>query len=406
MAQIMALNGKLLGTSGKLISYDTKEIPTVSNIKVREGLATWDAPDLTAFAKHNPIVSYIIYVNEVKFETTDTYYYVANYLVNGINTIKVEVKVILEAGSKPNNINIAYSKQIIEEVEILEQTLATNLAGAATAAVGKYIYIIGGEYKSFRYSYKIYKFDTSLETFTTLTTKVPFDLGKADAIAVGDVVYIFGIVGGSYGGNAYKFDTKTETFTKLDSVKITMSDAVLAHYNDFIYIIGGGVNWSSYNSIYRFNLITETAEKLSVKLPTAVGYTGGATFGQYTYIFSGSVSSSEDNLKTILKFDAATETVSTIAATFAEGLAWSRVATVGKIAYIFGGNYNKFSSATDHIYKFDSETETLMKIDTTLPITYYNVGRLASVANDVYIFGGQLADDDKTFTNKIVHFTA
>lgn len=85
------------------------KISSVSNIIVNsDGLLTFTASDISELIEYNPVVSYLINVNETEITTTETSVDISEDLVEGENEISVVAKVILNIES--NKESILYDK--------------------------------------------------------------------------------------------------------------------------------------------------------------------------------------------------------------------------------------------------------------------------------------------------------
>ena len=112
-------------------------IPSVTDLVVSEkGIATWSAPDITSLAEYNPVISYLVSVNDGEsVETNDTTLNLRLLLNDGTNNISVVVKALL-TNNKYTSTTIEYSKPT-EAITTLSATLTENLSGTSAAAFGK-----------------------------------------------------------------------------------------------------------------------------------------------------------------------------------------------------------------------------------------------------------------------------
>lgn len=272
----------------------------------------------------------------------------------GTSAAVIETNIYISQGNQDRN---------IKKFDTLTETITTvggvNLCKYnSMAAVGKNLYIFGGAFSD--QSKKIYKFDTETKTLTTLEAEVscyaggiavigskiyifrgftpsyggmnddlyifdidtetveyqqlvidgnnsPTYIGGCSAVAVGTDIYIFG-GSADYWENKYlyiyKYDTTTNKITALDTeLPKEIYKCAAAKLGDDIYIFGGGNKQTStvvYDSIYKFNHLTETIEELSLKLPNAMEGMAAAVVNDKIYLFGGnSISKAYD---TILKF--------------------------------------------------------------------------------------------------------
>ena len=230
----------------------------------------------------------------------------------------------------------------------------------------------------------------SINTLSTTLPQTLFDMGIAQ---VGSEVYLFGGYASSSGSNKrvntiYKFNIETETMTTLSAtLPKALSSMGVAHAGSNIYIFGGsGENGSPLNTIYKFNTDNETISTLTITLPKALSSMGVATVGSNVYILGGSDGSGSP-LNTIYKFNVDTETITTLSTTLSHTLSNMGVATVGSKVYLFGGSEGD-DYPSSYIYKFNVDTETISSVTTALlPNILKDMG-VAQIGSNVYLFGG------------------
>ena len=307
-------------------------------------------------------------------------------------------------GAEPSK--VIASDRLGGNVETLTSALSSNKSrNMSCASVNSNIYIFGGNNGSSSSSYTniIQKFDTTTETVTTLSATLNALKSNTCSASVGTDIYIFGGYRWSTSTNIYyyntilKFDTLTETVTILSTTLPNgLMDASCASVGTDIYIFGGQDSSSRYNTILKFDTLTETVTTLSVTLPNNLSSTTSASVGTDIYIFGGYSGASSYN--TILKFDTLTETVTILSTTLPNNLYGASSASVGTDIYIFGG----YRSATYYntILKFDTLTETITTLSVTLPNVLANATS-ASVGTDIYIFGGYIGGAS-TYTKDIL----
>lgn len=223
-------------------------------------------------------------------------------------------------------------------------------------------------------------------TVTLLNTQLQYNMGwindyRASPKLVGTNIYTFGGRGdGTYYNTIHKFDTLTEKVTSLGRylLKYMLTDTVAVGTN--IYTFGGEGDSSTHpNTIAKFNTISETISTLSSTLPKDstgtydVHKVYPVVKGNIIYTFGGLYYNSTYNVRTslpinyILKFDTTTETLEKLSVTLPSEM--SAISTVlhNDVIYIFGGyNYNT-SARFNTILKFDTTTETLETLNVTLP---------------------------------------
>ena len=187
-------------------------------------------------------------------------------------------------------------------------TLPKNIQNACCSTYGDIIYIFGG-YNGSSQENTIYKFNSVTESISTLSTTLPQKLYRACCASYGDNIYIFG---GSYyqGGTIYldriyKFNCTNETISTL-SVRLPQAlyGACCVSYGYNIYIFGGYTSSGIIRTIYKFNCTNQTIVALSATLPQALYGACCANYNSNIYIFGGRASGA---LNTIYNFSVSFE---------------------------------------------------------------------------------------------------
>lgn len=399
----------ILGVVGTHTCVGGVEIPTITDLVVsQEGIATWTAPDITSLAEYNPVISYLVSVNNKEaIETSDTTLNVRLVLEDGTNNISVIVKAIL-TNNKNTSTTIEYSKPT-EAITTLSTTLLSSFYASSSAAVGNNIYIFGGR-DGYGLRTGILKFDTSTETITTLNATMSGGRCEASAAAVGTNIYIFGGIimsGGTenISRSILKFDTDTETVTTLSSMLNTAtfgSRAISVGTN--IYVIGGEIDKQRNFSTLLYKFDSEALTISSTILYLYNSNMAAELVGSDIYLFGGNGLNGGSYITrdTIIKLDTTTETITYLSNKLPYALASSSSASFGDNIYIFGGYSSKHTNA---ILKFNTKTEKITTLDITLPKVC--IGLTSSVSNEnAYIFGGYNYENGQaTYLNTILKFT-
>ena len=381
-----------MGIVFKKLSGLNIKLPPVSDVAVdASGVLTFTASDTSALTEYNPVVSYLVKVNETELTTTETTLDLSSYLEEGENTIIVTAKAVLSinTSSEQETIQVEYSSE--PTIVVLEKIMSIYDYFLKVALVGTDIYIFGGD----TVTDEIYKFDTTTETITTLTTKLPSARKDYGGCSVGTNIYFFGGNNSSgYLSEILKFDTTTETITTLSA---TLPSGYKVHYgthlvgND-IYISGVMTNLYK-TTMFKFDTTTETITTLSATLPNE-NMCAAATqvVGNTIYFFGGGSNA-------IRKFDIENGTFTTIETTLPTATNYHGSALVGNNIYLFGGE-TPYSS---EILKFDTTTETITTLDITLPINMSRMGAV-TLGNTVYMITG-MCSHNNSYTNGIYKIT-
>lgn len=373
--------GNTVGTyEGGGIQFD---IPSPTNIKVEDGILTFDAIDVSEYAEFNPHLTYIINVNGgTDIETPNTTFNLSSVLNNGENVIEVKAKVMFgfNTNSDINNLHIQYTKPE-RYLYVLDAVFDTSTANYVhSVKVDKKVLVYNNDgFKIFDPSTKqlslsfrsgnklaadendayffalnsIYKFDKTSESFDVTGKEIGYisDIFTNGAeysvsnVCIGNVIYF--ICSTDDGVFITEFDTNTLKAVKTD----TISDSKWLYpplpvvCNNKIYLFGGKHYDETYNNnIYIYDINNKIITTSSKKCPL--------------YINKG----------------------------YPEG----GVASIGNSVYFYGGTFtdeNGTAYANENFYRFDVLTENFVILgDPVLP--YYLNDRTNAISIDgiIYIF--------------------
>ena len=295
--------------------------------------------------------------------------------------------------------------QVFDTTNNTISTLSTKLPhtedGIGIAAVGTKIYLFGGHYwnssNSSVYLDTIQVFDTTNNTISTLSTKLPTPTTNMGAAAAGTKIYLFG--GENWSGSKHYrfntirvFDTTNNTISTLSTTLPEKTSSMgIAAVGTRIYLFGGyyfnsSNSTASLNTIQVFdttnNTILTPLATLSNTTTESVIHT--ATVGTNIYLF-GVEKGSYD---TIQLFDTVNSTISTFATTSLTAAYGIGTAAVGTKIYLFGGRGNKYLNT---IQVFDTTNNTISTLSTTLPTAAFSIGTVA-VGTKIYLFGGYISN--------------
>lgn len=247
---------------------------------------------------------------------------------------------------------------------------------------------------------------------TVLSTTLPQALCYMGVATVGSNVYLFGGRNSdyNYSNTIYKFNVETETITTLSTVlPQTLVFMGVCQVGSNIYLFGGanisGGSSNIVDTIYKFDTETETISTLSTTLPQALAFIGVSQVGSNVYVFGGYNGS--DDVNTIYKFNVETETISTLHATLKKSAKGIGIASVGNNIYLFGGSntYAGKSYCLNDIYEFDTKFEgnDPYTLPITFPQTLSGIG-VAQVGRYAYLFGGSKSSSSSGIVNTIYKF--
>ena len=174
----------------------------------------------------------------------------------------------------------------------LSTSLESNCSGAA---VGNNIYFFGGS--TFKTGTTINIYNILNNTLSKSSVVLPISASGIAACAVNDKIYLFGGhntdtsagIYGTYLDSINVFDTTNNTISTL-SVRLPakMMNIGVAALGTKIYLFGGSsANYEYHNTIYEFDTLTNVIKKLDIELPEKMHGIAAATVNDKIYLFGG-----------------------------------------------------------------------------------------------------------------------
>jgi DNA-binding CsgD family transcriptional regulator len=161
-------------------------------------------------------------------------------------------------------------------------------AGFATAAVGNYIYLIGGENEQGVLD-SVERYDHRSATWTSLSTK-PTAVADVRAVVIGGLLYV---PGGRLGTNdrqitdAFeRYDPVSEEWESLPSLPAPRSAYALVAVEGKLYLFGGWDGTSYRDEVFAYDPDQDTWNTLPA-MPTARGYMDAQVVGNMVYVIGG-----------------------------------------------------------------------------------------------------------------------
>lgn len=162
--------------------------------------------------------------------------------------------------------------------------------GASFVNVGDYIYIMGGA----AIRRDIYKHEIGSSTVFMVYAKLSQPLRSIPCVAIGKYIYMIG--GESNTTNVtliQRYDTELDTIETMSySLIYGVSAAGVAEYNGKIYVIGSG--WNS-NNVQVIDTVLGTVSTIT-SLPVRIYYGGASVVGDYLYSFGKYVGESVNRI--------------------------------------------------------------------------------------------------------------
>lgn len=385
-------------------------VPNVTNVSLgSDGTLSWTKPVTTGiFDDYDSVtLSYVIYVNETRLTTSNTYYSIGGYLsTEETNEVKIITMAKLTKNSASNGVieNFEYSLPETYVIVLADKRLETSSTYVRAINHGTDIYVFGGLNNAVNHPYfvdnNIYKFDTTNEELTVFLENSTGIFSSALGVK-DDNIYILGgriLKEGVPYSDIYKLNITSKSLEKLE---VQLSSA--RYYSAFcqvgnkVYMFGGVSKATSTSSVASINIIetfdmdTQVVETLSVKLPQVFSYGTAVAIGTDIYILWG-FTSIPNTRGLFLKFDTLTQTFTTLASTRKVGRGRELVeySERGEIICI-GGHLE------DNIYIYNIARNKWAESSLTLPndCGCFGVGKSGNI---VYIFGGGSQDNAPLYT--------
>ena len=266
-----------------------------------------------------------------------------------------------------------------KSITTLDVKLPQGAYSMASATVGKKVYLFGGyKFISNTYSNNtlsaINVFDIDTQTVSTLSpTYARFE---STAVAAENKIYLMGgaryMSAGSSSLSTYStisvFDTDTETLSTVSASLTKSASGVSAEIiNNKIYIFGGKGKEDYYDTISVLDIDNNAMTILGVTLPTALFYASSALIGNRIYLFGGMWKGVTPTgfLDTIYMFDIETNTVTTLSTKLPIATYRMTSCQIGTKVYLFGG-YNGIGTT---INVFETATKFHLDKNNALVIT-------------------------------------
>ena len=173
----------------------------------------------------------------------------------------------------------------------LSTSLESNCSGAA---VGNNIYFFGGS--TFKTGTTINIYNISNNTLSKSSVVLPISASGIAACAVNDKIYLFGGhntdtsagIYGTYLDSINVFDTTNNTISTLSvRLPVKMMNIGVAALGTKIYLFGGSSANEYHNTIYEFDTLTNVIKKLDIELPEKMHGIAAATVNDKIYLFGG-----------------------------------------------------------------------------------------------------------------------
>jgi len=276
------------------------------------------------------------------------------------------------------------------------------VTGAASAVLGDYIFVFGGQLFSNNFYSVInncYKYNTLTNVWTEIAT-YPSNIANAAAISVGGYIYIIGGIIPSIGvtTNCYKYDPNANTYTPIASLPSALTDHSVVYAYGEIFTFGGSSSRSVIEgyTTKAYNPATNTWRTISnISLgrrnPAVAEYNGKA------YCFGGEGSNGSST--TAFYYDLLTLDGGTSITYLPNGRSLARATAIDGKIYITGGG----GSENKNMIIYDIATNTYSsKINIDIPDSnavqyYYHVQEF--VNGKLHLITGQT----NSISNRVVN---
>lgn len=195
----------------------------------------------------------------------------------------------------------------------------TNLTAAPTvrfrhvaARLGTKLYVAGGRDVSDTIISTIDVYDTTLDTWTTVSANWSYATSDGGAFTYDSHIYLVGGYDQNYNliSSLFSFDPDTDTFSTKVNMTYPRGDIAVATKDNFAYVLGG---WnasdafcSALNFVERYDMIYDTWESMENMLYKR-GDVATGVIGNYIFSIAGETKDSDCNIsvpvKTVGRYD-------------------------------------------------------------------------------------------------------
>jgi len=218
----------------------------------------------------------------------------------------------------------------------------------------------------------------------TMSAQLPQAIAYHRCASIKDAIYCFGGKNSSgFVDTIYKYNITSNTITLMSArLPLAYSDMSCAPYQDAIYCFGGWNN-SYLDIIVKYNTTTDTLTTLSTKLPTARLGLGCVPIGNYIYCLGGGISGGASS--EIDKFNPADNTITNLTVTLPSGRGWWHCAPYQDAIYCFGGSDG--TNRLSQIVRYNITSNAVTTANATLPSSRNDMP-CAPLGDAIYCFGG------------------
>jgi len=226
--------------------------------------------------------------------------------------------------------------------------MPVSLMWHAAAAVGKYIYVMGGD--KTRYNNEIvqtnYCYDVDNDIWTEKTS-IPYSIKAATAIAAGNNIYLMGGVSTDVVNLNYRYDVVLDEWFPMESMPYSVSEHAAVVKGKYIYVLGGRNNdGDNVNYNLRYDITANQWTELE-PIPMILSRHSAVVCGNYIYLYGGKKDTTDKDNSTFYRYSISSDEWTTITVqTGSPGtLSYHTAVAIDNGMYILGG-YNTASSAS------------------------------------------------------------
>lgn len=217
---------------------------------------------------------------------------------------------------------------------------------AVVAAAGE-VYVIGGYDETRQFGPLVEAYDPVTNTWRRVAD-LPVAMHHANAVAVGDVIYVLGYLGGGFdeSGRCFRFDPATDVWTELGGMPANRQrgSSVTVAEGGKIYVIGGLRNGASVGDVDEYDPETDSFRPLP-PLPRVMDHGAGGAHAGKLFVAGGRAGGIAAHTGRLDVFDLATGQWSE-GAPMPTARAGTAAAMLDGRLYVFGGEGNASNPPT------------------------------------------------------------
>lgn len=252
-------------------------------------------------------------------------------------SVVIDQDIYTMGGYKGSVIKSVEKTNVADNTRTTLSDMPTALRYHTAAAVGKYIYVMGGSTNDGTVQTN-YCYDVDNDSWTEKTS-VPYYIRTATAVSAGNNIYLMGGISSTDTINLnYRYDVVLDEWFPMESMPYGVTDHTAVVKGKYIYVLGGCDN-NGDNVNYNLRYDTTTNQWIELEpIPTTLRRHSAAVCGNYIYLYGGRAGTTDKNNSVFYRYSITSDEWTTIIGSGSPGSVELHTAVViDKGMYIIGG---------------------------------------------------------------------